>query len=92
MKKKIFVFLIILFCGLISCTLCGCQKGSIEFNRESFVQKAMKDMLPQQKKDEVFRSSGIVIYRDNTSKKNNAIKTNDIHFGPRDLNFDLHIK
>lgn len=93
MDKKIILFLFILFCGLMSCVLCGCQKGTIKFYRESGVQRAMKDILPQQKNDEVLKSSGIVIYRDNTSRnQNNTIKNREIHFGPRDINFDLPIK
>lgn len=91
MDKKIFLF--ILFCGLMCCVLCGCQKTSIQFYRESSVQKVMKDIFPQQKKDEVTKSSGIVIYRDNTNKnKDSSIRTKEIQFGPRDINFDLPIK
>ncbi len=93
MDKKIFIFLFILFCGLMSCVLCGCQNGSIQFYRESKVQKVIKDVLPQQKKDEIIKSSGIVIYRDNTSNKQNSTSGNrEIHFGPKDINFDLPIR
>ena len=92
MNKKILVVLIILFCGLMGCVLSGCQGGSIQFYRESKVQKVMKDVLPQQKKDEVVRSSGIVIYKDNTSNNNYKNGSSEIRFGPKDINFDLPIK
>ena len=92
MIKKIFICLLILFCGLISIVLCGCKRNSIEFNTQTRVQNILNDVLPN-KKDEVIKSSGIVIYRDNTSEKQNGnVKKNEIRFGPRDINFDMPLK
>ncbi len=90
MKKNIIKFSFIIFCALISCVLFGCKKEGIKFYRESKVQELMHNFQEQgEKKDTVKKSSGIIIYKDNSSESSNS---QGIKFGPKDLNFDLKIK
>ena len=89
MISKIIKFSFIVFCVLISCVLFGCKKDGIKFYRESKVDEIMHDFKNQKEKDTVKKSSGIIIYKDNSSKSSGS---SSINFGPRDLNFDLRIK
>ena len=91
MKNGIIKFSFIIFCVLISCVLFGCKKEGIKFYRESKVQELMHGFQEQndKNKDVIKRSSGIIIYKDNSNKNSN---NQSINFGPKDLNFDLKIK
>ena len=89
MLNKIFKFSFIVFCVLISCILFGCKKDGIKFYRESKVQELMNDFQNQKEKDTIKKSSGIIIYRENSTKNSG---NSSINFGPKDLNFDLRIK
>ncbi len=89
MISKIIKFSFIIFCVLISCVLFGCKKDGIKFYRESKVDEIMHDFKKQEEKDTVKKSSGIIIYKDNSNKNSGS---SGINFGPRDLNFDLRIK
>ena len=94
MKNKILKVSFILFCVLIgSCILTACKKETIKFYRESKVQEIMHGFQgtaeTKQQKGVVKKSSGIIIYKDTS---NNANESSSVHFGPRDVNFDLHIK
>ncbi len=90
MVKKIIRFLFIFFCVLISCVFFGCKNDGIKFYRESKVQELMHDFQkPSEKKDVIKKSSGIIIYKDNSGESS---KSQGINFGPKDLNFDLRIK
>ena len=90
MKNNILKFSFVIFCVLISCVLFGCKNDKIKFYRESKVQELMhgfQDNNP--KKDSIQKSSGIIIYRDNSAQNST---NQSINFGPKDLNFDLKIK
>jgi len=90
MANKIFKVTFILFCVLISCVLFGCKNESIKFYRESKVQDIIHSFRDQdESKNVVKKSSGIIIYKDNS---NDTQRQNNINFGPKDINFDLPIK
>lgn len=69
------------------------KKQSINFYRESKVKNALDTIKAQTepKKDTIHKSSGIIIYKDN-SYQNNSINKKDINFGPKDPNFDIKIR
>ena len=93
MKNKILKVSFILFCVLISCVLAACKKETIKFYRESKVQELMQSFQgsteTKQQNGVVKKSSGIIIYKDTST---NANEKSSVQFGPRDVNFDLHIK
>ncbi len=85
-KRFIFIF----FCVLITCGLSGCTKQTIEFYRESQASSLFKNSDNEASKDNLKKSSGVIIYKYNTQKKGQNFKT--IDFGPKDINFDLPVK
>ena len=90
MKNSILKFSFVVFCVLISCVLFGCKNDKIKFYRESKVQELLHGFQDDNdKKDLIKKSSGIIIYKDNSSKNSS---NQSINFGPKDLNFDLKIK
>ena len=82
MKKYILIFL----CLIVSCCFLGCKNDKIQFNRESKFSDVMNSI--QSDKPTVRRSSGVVIYKDNSS----AAPSNDQNRPTNDMNFDLPIK
>ena len=88
--NKIIRFIFVFFCVLIGCILFGCKSETIKFYRESKVQDVMQGFKEQSnKKDVVKKSSGIIIYKDNSY---NNSESSGIKFGPQDINFDLRVK
>ena len=84
--KKRYLGLIIVFAGvLMSLFLFGCENNKIEFYRESKAQALMEKFGSQQQNKPTIRS-GVVILKDDSSQNSN------IHFGPKDINFDLPVK
>ncbi len=94
MIRKILKICFIVFCGLIGFVFAGCKSsGGIKFYRESAVEDAMKTFqgIGIHKKDEVTRSGGLVIIKDNTSPRGNSEAVN-LKFGPENMDFDLPVK
>lgn len=93
MLRKILKFCFIIFCGLIGFVFAGCKNDAIRFYRESAVENTMKTFhsINAPKKDEVTRSGGLVIIRDNTSSRGNS-EMNNLKFGPENMDFDLPVK
>ena len=88
--NKIIRFIFVFFCVLISCVLFGCKSETIKFYRESKVQDVIQNLKEQDnEKDVVKKSSGIIIYKDNSYHNS---ESSGIKFGPRDINFDLRTK
>ncbi len=88
--NKIIRFIFVFFCVLISCVLFGCKSETIKFYRESKVQDVIQNLKEQDnEKDVVKKSSGIIIYKDNSYQNS---ESSGIKFGPRDINFDLRTK
>ena len=88
MDMKILKFSFILVCVLISCGLFGCKHDGIKFYRESGVQQFVQS-IQQGDNTSVKRSSGVVIYKDNST---HDVSGGSAKFGPKDLNFDINIK
>ncbi len=84
--SSFFVFLFF----LTSILLCGCKKASSINIRHETPELAKKIQQKQEVKTVVKKSSGIIIYKDNSTT--NATGAGNVHFGPKDLNFDMHIK
>jgi len=93
MKDKILKVFFIIFCGLISFILFGCtQDGKIKFYRESALNQTLEDVKNTfQQQDTVTKSSGIVIYKDNSEAQKNR-QAQGVAFGPKDIDFDLPVK
>ncbi|MBR2069501.1 MAG: hypothetical protein IJ877_07055 [Candidatus Gastranaerophilales bacterium] len=88
MKKIILISL----CIIVSCLFVGCQNDAIKVYRESSVSKMMKDLkFAQEDHSTVKKSSGVVIYKDETSE-NRKKNSQSMNFGPRDVDFDMPIK
>ena len=83
--------LFIFVCALISLVLFGCRQDGIKFYRESGVQQFMNEVTGSQKPTSTTTrsSSGIVIYRDNTTKDSTGGSAN---FGPKDPDFNMHLR
>lgn len=86
--KIFFVLICVGFCTLFS----ACKRDTIQFYRESKVQEALKNfnsVVPM--KDSVKKSSGVIIYKDN-SYQNNTINKKSVNFGPKDPDFDSRFR
>ncbi len=91
MKNNLIRFIFLFICVLIACGLSACQDKtvqSIKFYRESKASSLNNNTRDQ--KDVLKKSSGVIIYKDNSQKKGPSLKT--IDFGPKDIDFDLPIK
>ncbi|MBQ8476195.1 hypothetical protein IJ670_00820 [bacterium] len=80
---------LIIVCIIVSCMFLGCKHDAIQFYRESKVSEMMKDLQNNQNHTSVKKSSGIVIYKDESNTPSN---TPSLNFGPRDIEFDMPIK
>ncbi len=90
MKNNFLNFIILFFCVLMVSALCACKQQSIKFYRESKAQEVVNDIKlkeNQPKGREVFKSSGVIIYKDNSV--NNSSDRKNVNFGPKDIKFDL---
>lgn len=86
---KIFVIICLILSALV---YTGCKRTSIQFNRESSAAKVLNAINQNSpKKDVLKKSSGIIIYKDNSSTDKNKNYKNP-QFGPKDLDFDIKIK
>ena len=85
MKKIILICL----CIIGSCCFIGCKNDSIEFNRDPKFNEVLNSLQLPSNEPKVKRSSGVVIYKDETQQKNQNSGTN---FGPNDINFDIKDK
>lgn len=86
--KIFFVLMCVGFCMLFS----ACKRETIQFYRESKVQEAIKTLnsiAPMS--DSVKKSSGVIIYKDN-SYQNNSINKKSVNFGPKDPDFDARFR
>jgi len=84
MKKITLGLFLMIVCLGTSFFLIGCQNQKIIFNRESQAAQIIQKFT--NKDDQVKRSSGVIILKDDDNKENN------IHFGPKDIVFDMPIK
>ncbi|MBQ8848501.1 MAG: hypothetical protein IJ003_06110 [Candidatus Gastranaerophilales bacterium] len=88
MEKKILKYSFIGLC-LVSCVLLfGCANNQIQFKRDSKVTELMNSLnINNTSKNQVKKSSGMIIYRDTSSSSSNSM-----NFGPRDINFDMSMR
>jgi len=89
-KNKFLSILFIFSCIFATLFFMGCKKDSIKFYRESKVQQITESLginKENNSKPRVIQSSSMLIYRyeDDSSKQKSTI-----HFGPSDLDFDIH--
>ena len=87
MKK----FALVLLCMVVAGFIAGCANNSIQFKRDSKFSEVMQNFQLPDNKPKVKRSSGVVIYKDETQNNNKNSNTNS-NFGPRDITFDMPIK
>jgi len=86
MKKIILIFI----CIIVSCCFLGCANNSIQFNRESKFSEVINSLQLPSSEPKVKKSSGVVIYRDESQQKQQ--QTSGSNFGPGDVNFDIKVK
>lgn len=87
--EKVTLFTVLLSLCLI---LCGCKKHAINIQHENAVQRTLHSFEKQiEKKDVIKKSSGIIIYKDN-SYQDNSINKKNIRFGPKNPDFDIKLK
>lgn len=79
--KKFFQSLFVVLCILVSCILVGCKQDTIQFHRDSEASKFMKDMKNQNQNGVQKNSSGVIIFKDESSSQGG------MRFGPADINF-----
>lgn len=89
MKKNIrnlsYIFILFFFAVMF----CGCSASrsiNIKHDVPDVAKKFTKDNTS---KAVVKKSSGVIIYKDNSTTNTTG---GNIHFGPNDLNFDVQIK
>jgi len=85
MKKITLGLLFVCLCVSTSLLLIGCKTEKIMFNRESQASKIIQKFSVHDEQ-EVKRNSGVIILKDDNDK------VESIHFGPRDINFDMPIR
>lgn len=78
----------VIFCLMFGLCLflAACRNNTINLGNASNAQKLMKNYNIQQNKPTVQKSSGIIIYKDNTTINKTSEKVN---FGPKDLDFNM---
>ena len=84
MNKKNLSILFVLTVLCASLFLFGCKHDTIKFYRES----AASTIIDKFKSTDVEKKpSGVIILKDNSSQEKNTI-----HFGPRDIDFDMPVR
>lgn len=82
------VFASVFCCG---CSIKNIQKGTIKIRHESKIKSIKENYEAQNsKKGIVKKSSGVIIYKDNSTQNFDGLK--NVNFGPRDINFDIKVK
>ena len=88
MKKLNFMSLTVILC--ITVASCGCstkKMRKIQFNVKNRFQEYKKDGNILQDTS-LTKSKGYIIYKTN----NNSESGFNMNFGPKDINFDLHVR